>query len=128
MCGLVLYDENKKLIFQHRDKDKIWNPNAWGFFGGKKEKNETIEECLIRETKEELNHTLNDFKLIKTDIYENTECYFFISKIEESDKKKLRLLEGDDWGWFSIDEALKLDFGTVTDWNVEFLEEIKKLI
>ena len=48
-CG-VMFDNNKKLLIGLRKDDYMWE-----FPGGKRELNETIEECLKREWKEELN-------------------------------------------------------------------------
>lgn len=52
-CGLII-DDNKFLITQ-RSKNKKEFPLYWELPGGKSQKNETIEECLKREIKEELN-------------------------------------------------------------------------
>lgn len=42
MSGLVLINEKtQELLFQLRPKNTKWNPNVWGFFGGKNENNET---------------------------------------------------------------------------------------
>ncbi len=101
------------------------------FFGGKNEGNESKEECLIREMKEEINLDLNinNLNLLKTDIYENTECYFFYHIIKPEQINKLKLLEGQDWMWTTHKNSLNLDFGTVKEWNLNFLNsEIKDLL
>ena len=132
MSGLVLINqETKELLFQKRPKETKWNPNVWGFFGGKNENNETKEQCLIREMKEEINLDLNinELNLLKIDIYENTECYFFYHIIKPAQINKLKLLEGQDWTWKSFKDSLNLDFGTVSEWNLNFLNnEVKDLL
>ncbi len=132
MSGLVLINQNnKKLLFQKRSKNTKWNPNVWGFFGGKNEGNETKEECLIREMKEEINLDLNinNLNLLKSDIYEQTQCHFFYHIIKPEQIKHLKLLEGQDWTWKTLNDSLKLDFGTVKEWNLNFLNnEIKDLL
>jgi 8-oxo-dGTP pyrophosphatase MutT (NUDIX family) len=50
--GIVLYDHKNRILLHHKDdKSRIWNPNAWAFFGGGVEGNELFKEAVIRETK-----------------------------------------------------------------------------
>jgi 8-oxo-dGTP diphosphatase len=130
MSGLVLINEKtQELLFQLRPKNTKWNPNVWGFFGGKNENNETKEECLVREIKEEiyLDLNINELNLLKTDIFDETDSYFFYHIIKPEQIKHLKLLEGQDWIWTSFEKALELDFGRVTDWNKNFLNNEIKL-
>jgi len=46
--------KNKKILIAQRKKDSWMEQNKWEFPGGKVEQNETYEDCLIREIKEEL--------------------------------------------------------------------------
>ena len=52
VCAIVQVDSHY-LAVQRSDHMKL--PNKWEFPGGKLEANETEEECIIREIKEELN-------------------------------------------------------------------------
>jgi len=52
-CGIMFNKENK-ILMGLRPSNKE-DANFWEFPGGKRENNETIEECLKREWKEELN-------------------------------------------------------------------------
>ncbi len=53
----IIRKDNKILIAQ-RKKDSWMEPNKWEFPGGKLEANETYQECLIREIREELGITI----------------------------------------------------------------------
>jgi mutator protein MutT len=46
--------KNNKILIAQRKKDSWMEPNKWEFPGGRIELNETYEECLIREIREEL--------------------------------------------------------------------------
>ena len=78
-CGIMFDNANKVLMGLRSDKGA--NPNFWEFPGGKCEANETLEECLHREWKEELNLNIKIEKLVYVSQLENIECYFFIGKI-----------------------------------------------
>lgn len=110
-CG-VMYDRNGKILMGFRS-EKYANPNYWEFPGGKCERGETLEECLHREWKEELNLTIEIDKLLHTSKVDFVECYFFIGKIKDienlqikvhkyigfyevSELHNLRLFEGDE--------------------------------
>ena len=55
---LVFNDKNELLLNLRSDT------NDWGIPGGGKELNETLEECAIRELKEETNLDTNDLELV----------------------------------------------------------------
>jgi 8-oxo-dGTP diphosphatase len=74
-CAIILKD-GKILVAQRSEKMDL--PMKWEFPGGKIEPNETAQECLIREIKEELNveisvekafpsnfHSYNEHKVIE---------------------------------------------------------------
>ena len=107
---IILYDDNKKILMQHRSSDAPTSPDHWGFFGGNIEKNETPYKSIIRETYEELEIKLKKPKLFHKEYVniknkEHTNFYF-IEKIE--DKNKIQLHEGQGLGWFSPNEVQNL--------------------
>ena len=78
-CG-IMYDNANKILMGLRN-GKSNHPYYWEFPGGKCEENETLEECLHREWKEELNLKIEIKQLIYTSKENDVECYFFIGKI-----------------------------------------------
>ncbi len=52
-CAIILNSQNKVIVCQRSRSMHL--PLKWEFPGGKIEENETPEECLTREIKEELN-------------------------------------------------------------------------
>ena len=55
---IALIDDENKILIGKRPVGKVFE-NLWEFPGGKVEKNETVEQALIRETKEEINIDLS---------------------------------------------------------------------
>jgi len=88
-CGIMFNKENK-ILMGLRPSNKE-DANYWEFPGGKREKNETIEECLKREWKEELNLEIE----IKNEIYSYVmhnkyKCRFFFGSIKNENSIIIR--------------------------------------
>ncbi len=69
---IALIDDENKILIGKRPIGKIFE-NLWEFPGGKVKKNETVEDALIRETKEEINIdlTVNCIAPISFSTYKN---------------------------------------------------------
>ena len=74
---LVFNNKNELLLNLRSDT------NTWGIPGGSKELNETLEECAIRELKEETNINVNDLELIT--VLSGKEYYFKYPNEDELD-------------------------------------------
>jgi len=66
--GAILVNPEGKVLLQLRTRDAPYYPNCWTLPGGKVEENETLEQALKREIKEELGINLVNFKLFKQTI------------------------------------------------------------
>jgi len=104
---IVLYDQNRRILLQHRTADAERLPNYWAFFGGGIKNGETPIDGIKREAIEELQYELKNpiFFLKKNFRLPNAEghLYIFIEPFY-GDKSSLKLCEGQGWGWFSIEE------------------------
>lgn len=85
----------------------------FGFFGGHIEENESPEEALVREIKEELTYDLKYFKFFKQygpRVYKDSDWeithFVFLSKLPHLSNFKQN--EGDSMELFTITEAKKL--------------------
>lgn len=127
---IYLEKDNKYLMLHRNKKEKDLNKDKWIGVGGHIEENETIEQCIIREVKEETGLDLLDYKLcgeVLFDIDGFIEImYVFTSNnfkgeliecnegtlewINKSEIKKLNLWEGDliIFDRMAIDKYFKL--------------------
>ena len=60
---IYLEKDNKYLMLHRNKKEKDLNKDKWIGVGGHIEENETNDECIVREVKEETGLDLIDFKL-----------------------------------------------------------------
>ena len=60
---IYLEQDNKYLMLHRNKKEKDINKDKWIGVGGHVENNETVDECVIREVKEETNLDIISFRL-----------------------------------------------------------------
>ena len=102
VVAAIIHKDNKILATKRGYGEFI---NQWEFPGGKIEENETKEEALIREIKEELNVEIEitnfalDLEYQYPTFYLKMSCYDCIIK-----KGTPKLLEHNDARWLSRDE------------------------
>lgn len=99
--------ENNKILLVKRSASKELFPNKWGFPAGKMEEGETPEEAVIREVKEEVGLDFTPTKLIHQSEFDNYNFYKFVGDF--SGDVVLQEEEHDEFGWFTYEEAKKLD-------------------
>ena len=107
---ILLYDDNKRILLQHRDENIIILPGHWSFFGGAIDNGESPENTVKREIKEELEYDLTDPKLImtqkfNTEIYDITR-YVYVEKYNP--RHQLVLREGQSMDWYNFSDVAKL--------------------
>lgn len=121
---ILLFDKDKRILLQHRSNDAKRLPDFWGFFGGGIEKDETPEQTLVRESKEELDYTPQNPRLIMTQEFEYKEVknkkYIYMEEYDPS--IKLNQGEGQAMDWFTLDETKNLK---MIDHDREVIEYIK---
>ncbi|MGN1362961.1 MAG: (deoxy)nucleoside triphosphate pyrophosphohydrolase [Methanobrevibacter sp.] len=97
----------------------------WEFPGGKIKENETKEEALVREIKEELNADISIDKFITDVEYQYPDFYLYMSCYLCTAKSSIELLEHMNAKWLNKDE---LDCVNWLPADIKVIEYLKKLI
>ena len=110
----IIFVNNKLEILLFLRDDKLGLPyrNMWDVPGGHVEEDETPEECIIREMKEEMNLDLKDFQLLCQTEFDDRIEYTYWKKVNLN-IAEIDLMEGQYLKWFTQQEAAdtKLAYG-----------------
>ncbi len=124
---IVFFNPQKEVLLQDRRGISKMG-EEWGFFGGGIEGDETPQQAVVRETKEELTYDLKEMQFLGefTDALSDRiiERHMFIAPIENSTSFILK--EGKGMAWFSVEEAMKLRMVSAGDFAV--LEKLKMVL
>jgi 8-oxo-dGTP diphosphatase len=103
---VILYNNDSRILLQHRTKDAPTFPDYWAFFGGGIEGDETAEQAVKREALEELEYQLAAPRLFQVrQLVHQGDEYVVHVFVEEYNGGKLILREGQAMGWFLTDET-----------------------
>ncbi len=120
-CAIII--NNKKILVTQRS-EKMKLPLKWEFPGGKIEENETSEECILREIKEELNLEIVILKRLNANPYDyGTFKINLIPFIAKYQNGVIKLAEHKDFKWTDTKELLSLDWAPA---DIPILNEFLK--
>ncbi len=128
--GLPVSSDGKKILLTQRSApgNPHWH-NKWQIAGGKVEFGETVEAAVVRELKEELHVDATiryPHPIVKTTIWyakqtdEGMDTQVVLVMYLVDIRDQVPDLDQDDdketenWGWFTFEEARKLDFLPLT--------------
>ena len=117
--GIIL--KNKKILLLKRSDYTENYPGSWGCPGGRAEAEETAEENVIREVKEECNLDFVPVSIFKSGIWKNRNYFRYLGTW--SGEIKIQEQEVSSFGWFTYLEAKNLEFSF--DYR-DVLEMLKK--
>ena len=110
------------LIAQRRDEDMLGG--LWEFPGGKQETGETIQQCIVRELKEELgiNAETGDFLVTVKHAYSHftMEMHTYFAKIKSG---RPRPLHCQDFQWMKISDLRRVPYSKADLYIIEELEK-----
>ena len=110
VAAAIIKNKDEKFLFYLRDnKPSIPYPNCWSLLGGHVEGDETLEEALRREIKEEIEYELPDISFIGSfdDLVGNI-VYIFKSEINKP-LNEIVLNEGQRLNFFDFQELMDLE-------------------
>lgn len=112
-AGGFLYNSKTGSVLLHkRDSKTKVNPDAWAFFGGLNEGDETPEQTFARELQEELTIEIPKEKIESLCDYLNEELqtyryvFFFESDVKKSE---MQLTEGAGFDWVPLEKVFEYD-------------------
>ncbi len=126
--GGFLLDQVRNLVLLHkRDEKTANNPSVWAFFGGLSENAEKPQDTFVREIKEELvvNLLSNEVKKLRDYFNPDFNTHRNVFYAEFDSTLPLELSEGEDTGWFSLDEAFELPLSKRTREDLVYFKESK---
>jgi len=109
---IFVNDKKQILLFLRDDIPGLPYRNMWDVPGGHVEEDETPEECIIREMKEEMDINLKDFQLFCEKEFDDRIEYTYWKKVNLN-IAEIDLMEGQYLKWFTQQEAAdtKLAYG-----------------
>ena len=123
--SICILKKNKKLLFTKRPAKKYYG-GFWEFPGGKLEANETFEDAIVRELKEELGIVAKQEDLKTIDIvnhsYDNKTFIIMNVFFLEKWLKQIKNKEIQDYKWIDIDDKFPDNF---LDGGLLILKRIK---
>ena len=108
-CSIIFINDKREILLLLRDNiPTIPYPDMWDIPGGHVETDETPEQCIVREMKEEMDLDIKGFQIFSVIDFDDREEYTFWMKanLNISD---IHLTEGQRLKWFSEDEATATD-------------------
>lgn len=120
----IVCDEQKRILIGRRPEGKAL-AGLWEFPGGKQEAGETVEQCLVREIKEELDVAcvVGDFLLTVSRQYEHGDFKLMVYRAFIRDIENIKAVVHSELRWVKIDELSAYEFPPADD---EIIEYIKK--
>ncbi len=123
-CALIVRGE-ELLIAQRKPGSNL--AGYWEFPGGKREKDESLEECLVREVWEELGVSIRPRKLICQEVHEMPDrfldLYFYVCDwVSGKPVKK----DCHDFRWVLPEELVKFTFPPADNSLIRELIQKKK--
>lgn len=118
----ALLKKSDKFLICQRPKDKA-RGLLWEFVGGKVEKDESKEQALIRECKEELDISVTPVREFCKVVHEYPDLTIELTLFEATTEDEPKLLEHNDCRWITANETDDYEFCPA---DVDIIKKIKE--
>ena len=123
VVAAVIKDENEKILITQRNLKKSQG-GLWEFPGGKIEPNETRENAIVREIKEELDIDIEVKFYLSEKVFNYPEKEINLIALEcKKIKGEINLLEHEDYKWISKDQFDNFQFAPA---DMFIIDKLKK--
>ena len=119
----IIVNERNEILIGQRPEGKAL-PGLWEFPGGKQEEGETIQQCIVREIKEELDVCceVGEFLMEVSKEYEHGDFKLLVYKAKIKDEANMKALVHQDLKWVSAKDMGMYKFPPADVEIIEFLQ------
>lgn len=121
--AIILNEKDEILIGQRPEGKDL--AGLWEFPGGKLEKGETIEQCIVREIKEELDVIceVGDYLMTVSKVYPHGEFKLMVYRAVIKNVENLKALVHQDLRWISAKDLDNYEFPPADVDIIAYLKE-----
>ena len=130
-CSALICWRDKILFFHRDNKPNIIDPNLWSLPGGEIEKGEHPDQTIIRELLEEVSYYPKGLKFFSKIHRGSYSSYLYVAFIIDKEAKLFHIgkKEGQEIGFFNLDEALKLKLTKIVkEYLIFYKKKIKQAL
>jgi len=121
VTAAILVKDNKIIIAKRGPNDRL--ANKWEFPGGKVENNETPEQCLKREMKEEFDIDVSVGEYLGSSIFHYDHISIELMAYRTYwENGEIDLKDHDDFKWISLEQLVEFDFAPA---DMVFVKNLK---
>lgn len=120
----IITDEKGRILIGQRPEGKAL-AGLWEFPGGKQEDGETVEQCIVREIKEELDVccVVGNYVMSVSKTYPHGEFKLMVYLAKIADAENLKALVHQDLRWVSAAELKNYEFPPADVDIIAYLQE-----
>lgn len=109
IAGAFIIKDGKVLLLKQRSDDSEHQPDKWGPPAGHGEPNESLEETLRREVKEETNLNIKVGGLVQSAVVTTDKLYaiaMYLASTKDTKDLKINPKEHQDYAWATLNDIL----------------------